>query len=738
MAVAKGPSPGGFFVDISFLYLSLFILSLIAVYILIERVANRKSSYYVGFFLMVSVVCLAYYSYCISENVGMALVANQFTYIDTTFMMMFFLFCVLDICGIKLRRIFCVSYELIAGFFLLVAITTHKTDLLYKSVEFEATSIGNHINVEFGPLYTPFIIFVVLTTLTPFGVVIVSAIKKSNISYKHIIALSLLEIFILFLYAYQQVSGLGVELLPIAYVLMEFVILLIIRRIALYDGSQVFVENSENHKTYGYIIFDKKKLFVCANDVARYYFPEIDTLRIDRPAPEGFIKEEFVDKIGDDFKEMPTAIYERRGRIVGCTINPYIYMKNNKVYGYIVEITDDTEQQQLIRMANKANNAKSDFLASMSHEIRTPINAILGMNEIAIRECKDEAIIPYLNDVAHASNNLLFIINDILDFSKIEAGKIEIVEYEYELARLIKDVRDLVGVKIREKKLDFKLTVDENLPRKLMGDENRIRQVLINILNNAVKYTPEGGVSFEVKLAADCGDDFAMTFVVKDTGIGIKEENIDAIFDSFSRVDSKKNKSIEGTGLGLAITKSLVNLMGGTIKVSSVYGQGSTFEITIPQVIVDSTPIGTFEEVVKAGRGKSEDAKEHIDASNVKILVIDDNKVNLTVAKGLLKATKAIVDTGKSGEECLDMIRKSHYDIILVDHMMPGMDGIETLKRAKELEDNLCKDSVYISLTANAISGVREMYLEAGFDDYISKPIQPAELERTLAKYIER
>lgn len=734
---------------ISLLYLTLFALSLIATYSLLRNISNKRSSYYVVLFTLITVVCLAYFAYSFAIDAGMALVANQFSYLDSTFVLMFFMFCVLDICGIKVRKAFCIP--LLAGclFFLGLAFTAARSDLFYTDYKIGFYKGSAHLEMGFGPLHSLFLIWVVMSTLVPIVVIIYSVIKRRKISYKYIVALGILEMCIVGLYFFERVINLGFDILPCSYVMMEYVILGIIHRIALYDGSQIVLYDSENRREYGFIIFDNKKNFVSASEVARYYFPELEPLSIDRPVADPFLKTEFVDRFekavnGDEIAK----VFSRRDRELLCVIKPYIPGESDRVYGYIVEIRDDTEQQKLIKDLNRANiglesaveeaenanRAKSDFLANMSHEIRTPINAVLGMNELAIRECKDENIIPYLNDIRNAGNNLLFIINDILDFSKIEAGKIEIIEDEYELVKLIKDVKDLVEVKANEKGLELIIKVEPNIPSVLCGDVNRIRQIMVNILNNAVKYTEKGRVEFIISAESISEENMRLLIKVSDTGIGIKEEDLPRLFDSFSRVDIKKNRGIEGTGLGLAITQRLVEMMSGSIDVCSVYGEGTTFSINILQKVVDRSPVGDFDAVI-AQRVSCVSRYDHIDASDMDILVVDDTRVNLTVARGLLKPTNARVELCTSGQQCLKKLSEKHFDIVLLDHMMPDMDGIETLHRAKNLTDSKCQDTIFIALTANAISGVKDMYLSEGFDDYLSKPIDFKELEMMIARY---
>ena len=734
---------------ISILYLTLFLLSLIATYFLLNNVSNKRSSYYVVLFTLIAIVCLAYFAYSSATEAGMALTANQFSYIDGTFVQMFFLFCVLDICGIQVKKSFGIPLVLGNLFFILVVFTTVRSGLLYKGYEIGFYNGSANIQAEFGPLHSVFLFWVIFNTLIPIGVIVYSIIRRKKISYLYTTALGILEMATVATYFIERAFHLGFDILPCSYVLMEYVILVIIQRIALYDGSQIVIYNSEDRREYGYIIFDTKKNYVGSSKVARYYFPELDDLKIDRQVNDGFIKTDFVDRLDVSLIEKESSkVYSRAGREVVCTFKPYRHGNKNKVYGYIVEIRDDTEQQQLIQKlnnvndelekavenANSASRAKSDFLANMSHEIRTPINAVLGMNEIALRECQDDSIIPYLNDIQSAGKTLLYLINDILDFSKIEAGKIDIIESNYELDELISDVKKLVEVKAIEKNLELNFFVDQNLPSVLCGDGNRIRQIMINILNNAVKYTLRGKVEFAIKSESLGADTVTLDITVSDTGMGIKKEDIPVLFDSFSRVDEKKNKGIEGTGLGLSITKRLVDMMGGTIDVESVYGEGTTFKVKIPQKIVNNEPIANV--IIKKNTEKEQrPANDHIDASSLEILVVDDTRVNLSVVRGLLKATNARVELCASGAKCLEMIAKKHYDMVLLDHMMPNMDGIETIHKAKELADSKCKDTVFIALTANAISGAKEMYLSEGFDDYLSKPVNSKHLENMIEKY---
>ncbi|MBO6236063.1 MAG: response regulator, partial [Schwartzia sp.] len=401
-----------------------------------------------------------------------------------------------------------------------------------------------------------------------------------------------------------------------------------------------------------------------------------------------------------------------------------------------LQAEESKELKEAKEEAERANQAKSAFLANMSHEIRTPINAVLGMNEMIRREADDEQIRKYSWNIKSASETLLSLINDILDFSKIESGKMEIVETAYQLSSLLNDVVNMIRYKAEQKGLEFYIKVDESIPDSLIGDEVRIRQVIVNILNNAVKYTPEGSVTFDVRGETTEDGNLLLRIASIDTGLGIKEEDKGKLFAKFQRLDVEKNRNVEGTGLGLSITLRLVEMMHGAIDVESTYGEGSTFTITLPQKINDPMPIGDFEKRVEAFIKGEQAYRESFIAPEAEVLVVDDNSMNLFVFQSLLKSTKIQITTAKSGMECLDKIAAKRFDIVFLDRMMPEMDGIETLERAKAMPESQCHGVPFIALTANAIAGAREMFLEAGFTDYLSKPINSRMLERMIQDYL--
>ena len=429
-----------------------------------------------------------------------------------------------------------------------------------------------------------------------------------------------------------------------------------------------------------------------------------------------------------------------------------------------------TDLEDMAAEAQAANQAKSAFLSNMSHEIRTPINAVLGMDEMILRESSEPQIIGYAEDIRSAGTSLLGIVNDILDFSKIEAGKMDIIPVEYEFLSVVNDLYNLIRKRAEDKDLKLILELDPKIPSIMYGDEIRIKQVITNILTNAVKYTEKGSVTFTVKRLDDDDEtsgqslkqaenetsgqslkqaenetseqarvkskDVRLKVSIKDTGIGIKEEDIDKLYNAFERIEEERNRTVEGTGLGMNITGNLLSLMGSSLSVNSVYGEGSEFSFVIDQKIVRDEPIGEISERFTKSNAMRGRYRERFKAPEAKILVVDDTSMNLDVIKNLLKKTKIQIDTALSGAEALELVKKEYYDIIFLDHRMPQMDGMECLKRMRGLEDHKCPDSPVISLTANAISGAREEYINAGFADYLSKPIDSGKLEEMLIRYL--
>ena len=384
----------------------------------------------------------------------------------------------------------------------------------------------------------------------------------------------------------------------------------------------------------------------------------------------------------------------------------------------------------------KAIKSKDDFFANMSHEIRTPINTIIGLNEMILREDLPDEVLEDALRVKNASTMLLTLINDILDFSQIESARMTFVPVAYRTKELFEDVIGLLQTRISEKNLDFYVDIESDLPSEMLGDEIRIKQILINILTNAEKYTQKGSVTLTVQGEEVREGVERLVISVTDTGIGIKKEDLESLYDYFKRIDREKNRKIEGSGLGLAITKQLLSLMGGTITVDSIYKKGSVFTVTLEQPIVDDTPVGNIDYLQKLTAGAYRHYKQSFEAPMAKILVVDDNETNLMVISKLLRATKVQVDTARSGGECLEMLQKKVYHVILLDSVMPEMDGTEVLRVIRRQESGMGYQTPVIAVTANASATDKQKYLEDGFDGYLAKPVDGALLEAEILKFL--
>ncbi|MBP3460025.1 MAG: response regulator [Lachnospiraceae bacterium] len=494
------------------------------------------------------------------------------------------------------------------------------------------------------------------------------------------------------------------------------------------DSVQTATKEILNHDVGAVLIVSDSDQILYYNNEFELLFPKIGTMNAitEQPAMKKlFAAKEYV-------SEELSKIYEIRSEL----------LSTDNFSGRFVWLTDITghyktnkKLQELKDMADAANKAKSNFLANMSHEIRTPINTVLGMDEIIIREATEKPIIGYAENIRDASTTLLSLVNDLLDFSKIECGKMEILPVEYEIANVLSEIMNMIEIKVANKGLEFTPVIAEDIPYLLYGDDVRLRQIIINLLTNAVKYTKEGSVVLKVDWKEAGDSSINLIVSVTDTGIGIKEEDIDRLFVSFERIEERRNRNIEGTGLGLSITRQLLELMGSDLNVRSDYGVGSTFSFVLKQGIRDRKPIGKFREKYAYSREKHKKYRTTFVAPNARILVVDDNAMNISVVEGLLKSTQIKVDKASGGLEALDLCAENFYDLILMDHMMPNVDGIETLHRLKATEGPN-QDTPVIVLTANAVSGAKEMYEAEGFIDYMSKPIQGKPLEEKILEYL--
>ena len=409
--------------------------------------------------------------------------------------------------------------------------------------------------------------------------------------------------------------------------------------------------------------------------------------------------------------------------------------------GYIIIVTDQSERVRAMKRleearqeAELANKAKSRFLANMSHEIRTPMNAIMGFSELLLKEPLSEKSREYVRDIKSSSSNLLTTINDILDISKIESGKVEVVENNYRVSELLRDVGQIIRMQADEKSLTYDVKLGEDVPSELYGDDIRLRSILVNLLNNAVKYTEEGTICLQVQVRQRYQDMVVLEFQVADTGIGIAEEELGRLFERFSRVDIGRNYHVEGTGLGLAIVKNSVTIMGGQVTVDSTYGEGTVFTVSVPQKVMDAAPCRMGE---LDGNTQAENTDTPV-FHGVSVLVVDDNPVNLKVICRSLESYGLTADAVGSGMDAINRCQVVNYPIVFMDQMMPQMDGVEAMTRIRQANSHYAPGAPgkIVALTANAINGVREELLREGFDDYLEKPMKFEELESVLLRFL--
>ena len=727
-----------------------------------ERTFVKKRANYDYFFLLCCTLisCIGNEWLISSTNLGEALLSQKLTYIGSVLLMHFTFMLITNTCKIHFPNVLRIALEFISIISVSCAMTIGKNNLFYKEVTLVTDNGFSYLSKVYGPLhglYTSVVFFYMIGAL---GIAIYSLFRPALISRARAFTFAMCESVCILIYFLEKGLGVKIELLAFAYAIAITIYGFSTKKIYLYDANRVANDFRESSSDYAVVLFDNRKRYVGSNAAAVELFPNMANYYVEQAIADTYEEKTYFEKTLNQFDAIVRdntensdsslqSILEKNGRIFNVSVRKLINETVKGDRGYIIEFIDDTKDQENIRTINKMNlelekavedakaasKAKSQFLANMSHEIRTPINAVLGLNSIILRDTSEENIREYAADVDNSGKSLLSLINDILDFSKIEAGRMDIVPIEYNLSSLILDCQNMMYGRINDKGLAFELNCDDSIPSVLLGDEIRIRQIVINLLTNAVKYTPSGKVTLSVSYKSYDNESIMLTLSVSDTGIGISEEDQKHLFESFKRLDEKKNRNIEGTGLGLSLVNQLTSLMKGEVSVHSVIGEGSTFSVSIPQKIISNIPVGK----ISSGYKK----KTHIDAMDDmadktgRILVVDDVLLNLKVMQKLLSKTQLTVDVVNSGAKAITISEENKYDLIFLDHMMPEMDGIETLHNMKEDKSNLNLDTPIVMLTANAIEGIKDEYINEGFDDYLAKPVTYPALKNMICKFIK-
>lgn len=694
-----------------------------------------KNLFAAGFLVMFQNV--GYLMLTCSQNRHEILMALRVEYMGTAYLVTFMMFFVLQYCNRRLdRRI--MTLLLIFDTLVLCAVWgCEYTGIYYARIEYVAAPIP-HIYREAGVLYILAVIMIVLQMLYAIGVSFVTWVHTARGRRRSCYGVMTFVLFYpLFSYVISM-SGIlldgSYDSVPGAAALTVFIFAIVMLVGKMFDEQDIAYANIIRRLAEPVLLTDKDYHFVECNERAKETFPSLRGMTEGEPIADPLLLATLTDAHASD---LISDDYIMRPDVQQIT-------EHGELRGYAVLFSDLTEERRqldemsrLKRAAEIANNAKSDFLAQMSHEIRTPINAVLGMNEMILRESSEEPIRRYAVDIKDSAKSLLSIINEILDLTKIESGKMELMPVDYPLAAVMHDLYHMMNIKAKEKQLKLSFDVQPDIPAGYFGDDIRLRQILVNLISNAIKYTYEGSVVLSVRGGAK-GDTAYLRFSVTDSGIGIREEDMDNLFDKFMRADLGHTRGIEGTGLGLNITARLLRMMNSELKVRSTYGKGSSFYFDLNLKITDPSPFGDFGDYV-TGQQADTEWKGSYKAHGAHMLVVDDNSVNRRVFTNLLRHTGIQIDEADSGRAALTLVQKKHYDLIFLDHMMPEMDGVETLHelRKMDLSESENTQTPVIMLTANAVVGAAGFYLKEGFSDFLTKPIDLDRLDDIICRYLD-
>ncbi len=725
--------------DIFFVGLSIVGISIItfALFLLLRGDGSREQKLMLYFLTGSLIQNAGYLLELTSPTVEAALVAVKIQYLGSLVIPITYCHFMYNYCFEKVPEKLLKFLRVIDVFILALVFTCDLHRIYYRQVDWLYTADGHgYLSLSYGPGYW---LFMSCGTIIPYAltlyVLIRVCIQKPDYAedrkYRLILFLSVIPVVVLFSYIMKLTSVYDPTPFVLGLILSSVVILIWRRKV--YDFSSLAAGILLDSMSDGVIAIDNHRRVVSYNPAAAGIFENLNAWAtgFHLEELEGFPK----DILGPDRKE--------EFSLNGCFYQSHVKQildQYGDSMGYVILILDVTETRNYIEeikqvreQAEQANIAKSAFLANMSHEIRTPMNAIVGLSDIIMEESRGRKVYGYACDIKSSSRNLLALINDILDLSKVEAGKMELTLSEYHIKSLINEVLNMMDIVASQHGLMLLSEFDMSIPCRYLGDDGRIKQILINLLNNALKFTKKGHVKISVSgMPGDVPDTERLVFRVEDTGCGIRKEDLERIFENFRQLDSKRNRSVEGTGLGLSISRHLAELMDGSVKVESVYGEGSTFIVEILQKVVDSRPLTEVPE----GEMQHEKVLEPFTAKNCKVLIVDDNMINRKVARSLLQTYDLEITEAESGMEAIQFVKGTLFDIIFMDHMMPGMDGIEAVEHIRsECGDNGIQP-VIIALTANAMEGVRETFLTSGFQDFLTKPIDRQTLHMALLRWI--
>lgn len=719
-------------------YIGIMILMVEALYVMGQKPSKHQQ--YLLF--LIFALCINFVGYLLelqSTFLREALTTVKFSYLGKSFLGITMFLFVMQICKVKIPIWVSRTLALVHIVIIFLVLNCEKHTLFYSSIEFVQEGDFPHLVLGHGVVYNLNCIILISYAAVMIGVC-VHYYQRAHYVFEKKQFGNLLFINIVALLGFAiYISGVtkGYDITLLAYLIDTILLSVLIFRHRLFDTLTLAKDLAVDSLAEGLVVVDNDEKIIYFNQKAEQIYEKISLGKA----------EPILEDMNDCILEKKNIIRDKQIYAVGS----YMVEQESTYYGKMYVLTDVTDNyhytkrmqeqaeimKELKEQAEAANQAKSLFVSNMSHEIRTPMNAIVGLTEVLLRKDWPMEDKKYLLNIKSSGKALLDIINDLLDFSKIEAGKFVITRDTYDIAQMLRDIQVIGDTRIGDKDVKLVMDVDREIPRLLYGDSLRIRQVLINIMNNAIKFTDKGSVTVQVQAKQREGKRVQLDFSVKDTGQGIKKQDLEHLFNAFTQVDLKKNRGKEGTGLGLAISRQLVELMGGTLLVESEYGKGSEFYFTLWEGIESEENIGDFGEVKEQAGDAGKDMFTFT-LPEATILLVDDNEINREVAQALLEPFEMKIDVVSNGKEALDLVQQNHYDLVFMDHYMPVMDGVEATRRIRSLEGDYYKNLPILALTADAVQGVKEEFLAAGMNDFVSKPIAMKDITSALTRWIPK